>query len=212
LLDWMNDFNAVLVAAPGMPGMVHQGFLGSSGFLWPLAAAEVKRQLAQAGPGGRLFITGHSKGGGVAPLAALRFRTEAGTAARVVTFAAPKPGNQDFADAYNAQIDHTRYEYADDVVPHLPPSAAFLDLLSALPLVGHRFAALQRFAFAPVGTLQFINWSGHVVDDAPNLEAVRFLSLAKLIVTLQLGQIGTDHAIDCGSGYVSAVCPTGVCE
>jgi hypothetical protein len=209
LLDWMNDFNADLISASGLPGLVHAGFWGSLESLWPAAHAEVQRQLAQI-PAGQLFITGHSKGGGIAPLAAMRFLTESITA-RVVTFAAPKCGDEDFAAAYNPQINHERYEYADDIVPHLPPSAKFLDLLSKLPFRGDRFANLRRFDYEAVGTLEFIDWSRHFVADSPALETVRFLSLARLIATGQFRQIALDHSIDCGSGYTTAVCPSGVC-
>jgi hypothetical protein len=208
----MNDFNAEPVNDPGMPGQVHQGFLTSLNSLWPAVRDEVTKQLPGVAPAGQLFITGHSKGGGIAPLAALRFRTEAAVTARVVTFAAPRAGNQAFVDAYNALFDHTRYEYADDMVPHLPPSAPFLNVLSSLPLLGHHFAGLERFDYEPVGALDFINWSGHLVEDSPSLRVERFLALAKQIVLLHFLQIGLDHDIACGSGYMSAVCPTGVCD
>ena len=208
MLDWMNDFNADLVAAPGMPGLIHHGFLGSLDSLWAAARDEVKRQLAA---GGQLWITGHSKGGAIAPLAAVRFQAE-GIVPRVVTFAAAKVGDEAFASSYNSQFAHTRYEYADDIVPHLPPSADLLDLLSHLPLLGSRLAALQRYNYRAVGTLEFIDWSGHLIEDTPTLRTVRFLSLAKMIVTGQFRGIGLDHSISCGSGYMTGLCPDGVCS
>jgi hypothetical protein len=122
LLDWTNGFNAEPVGALGMPGQVHEGFLASLDSLWPAVSAEVKKQLSAA-PAAKLFVTGHSKGGGIAPLAALRFRTEVGVTPQVVTFAAPRTGDKTFADAYNAVFNHTRYEFADDIVPHLPLGA-----------------------------------------------------------------------------------------
>jgi hypothetical protein len=208
LLDWMNDFNADLVAADGMPGLVHHGFLGSLDSLWSAVSAEVNRLLP---PGGALWITGHSKGGGIAPLAAVRMQA-ADITPRLITFAAPRAGNTEFANSYNAAFDHVRYEHADDIVPHLPPSADFLDVLSSLPIVGSRFAGLTRYEYRSVGALRFIDWSGHLVADSPTLNVVRFLNLAKRIVTGQFRQIGLDHRIDCGSGYMSAVCPPEVCS
>lgn len=208
LLDWMNDFTADLVAADGMPGRVHHGFLGSLDSLWSAVSAEVSRLLPA---GGALWIAGHSKGGGIAPLAAVRLKAT-GFTPRLITFAAPRAGNEEFANAYNAAFDHVRYEYADDIVPHLPPSADFLDVLSALPIYGDRFAAMTRYEYRSVGVLRFIDWSGHLVADSPTLGVVRFLNLAKRIVTRQFRQIRLDHSIDCGSGYMSAVCPPEVCS
>jgi hypothetical protein len=162
-------------------------------------------------PTGQLWITGHSKGGAIAALAAVRLQAE-GVTPRIVTFGAPKVGDEDFAAAYDARFTHTRYEYADDIVPHLPPSADFLDLLSKLPLLGHRFADLQRYNYRAVRRLEFIDGSGHFLDDSPTLPTVRFLSLARLMVTGQFRRIGLDHSINCGAGYMTALCPSGVCS
>jgi hypothetical protein len=117
-----------------------------------------------------------------------------------------------FRDAYNAQVDHTRYEYADDIVPHLPPSQeGFLNVLSSLPGIGSRFAGLERFDYEPVGLLRFIDWTGGYDEDTPMLAVERTVSLVRQIVLLHFTQIGADHAIVCGSGYMATVCPTGVC-
>jgi hypothetical protein len=198
LLDWINHFNAELIAAKDMPGRVHAGFLGSLDTLWEDIQAEVTKQLAHAGPGARLLITGHSKGGSIATLAAFRFH-RAGLTPTVATFAAPKTGDREFAQAYNAVLQNTRYEHADDIVPHLPLSANFLGMLTALPLVDRRFGELPRFDYEHVGTLRFINWSGQLVPHSPVLGAERFLNLAKMLVTMQFQQIIADHCLT--SGY-----------
>jgi hypothetical protein len=211
LLDWLNDFNAVPIAAAGFPGQVHQGFLGALDAIWDRLAAEVDRQRVGQAATMPLLVTGHSKGGAMAALAAWRFRS-AGIPTKVITFAAAKSGNSAFCKAYNAVMDHTRYEYADDIVPHLPPSqGGFLDTLSALPIVGSQFAGLERFDYETVGTLRFIDWTGDIEDDSPGLTVERTLSLVRLIVRLRFAQIGSDHMIACGSGYMTAVCPNGVC-
>jgi hypothetical protein len=210
LLDWINHFNADLITASDMPGRVHAGFLGSLDTLWEGLLAEVREQMAQAGDTARLWITGHSKGGGMAPLAALRFHRAAGITPRVVTFAAPKPGNRAFAEAYNALIETTRYENADDLVPHLPPSPKFLSMLTALPLIDKRFGKLKRFEYEHVGTLRFIHWSGQVMPHTPTLGAERFLNLAKMLVTMQFQQLIADHCIATGYGSMFPFCPTSV--
>ena len=213
LLDWLNDFNAAPVAAEGFPGFVHPGFLGAVNALWDRALAEVARQRAAVGAGQPLLITGHSKGGAMAPLAAWQYREATQQAAKVVGFAAAKTGDQAFCDAYNQVFDHTRYEYADDIVPHLPPSTGgFLDVLASLPVIGASYAGLERFDYHRVGVLRFIDWSGNIEDDSPTLPAERALSLVRLIARHRFNQIAADHSIICGSGYMTAVCPTGVCS
>jgi hypothetical protein len=213
VLDWLDDFNADPVDAVGYPGQVHEGFFGSLGFLWDRALAEVARQRTGALAALPLLVTGHSKGGALAALAAWRLQVENKIPAKVVTFAAAKPGDGTFRDAYDAQIDHTRYEYADDIVPHLPPSqGGFLDVLSSLPFIGSRFSGLKRFDYEQVGMLRYIDSSGRFVDVTPTLPIERTLSLVQQIVRLHFHQIAIDHSIGCGSGYMTAICPSGVCK
>jgi hypothetical protein len=211
LLDWVNDFNVKPVEGDGLPGQVHQGFLGSLDSLWAAVRDEVKKQLAQAGAAAPLFFTGHSKGGGLAPLAAMRFRTQEALTGKVVTFAAPKSGDKDFADAYNAVMDHTRYEFAEDVVPHLPPSAPFLSVLSNVSFLTGRLS-LEQFDYERLGSLLYITRSLEIVPDPKNtLLDERRLRLLRLILAGHLQQIGDDHRIACGYGYMTALCPSGVC-
>jgi hypothetical protein len=84
-------------------------------------------------------------------------------------------------------------------------------VLSQLPWVGSRFAGLKRFDYQPVGALQYIEENGRMVGDDPMLQSERDLTLALAIIRLQFPQIAMDHAIGCGSGYMSAVAPVGVC-
>ncbi len=214
LLDWINDFHAELITVDGLPGKVHEGFWGSLQSLWPQLVPEVKKQMSGDRP---LYITGHSKGGGMAHLAAMQLAVQEGLKATVCTFAGPHPGNEAFAAAYNQAMASTRYEYADDLVPHVPPSLAFRHMFTTIPLFHDdpRIAAhFQRLDldYAAVGTLQFINWDGAIVGDAPMLRFARFASLAKLIVRLGFETIVKDHDSRCGGGYMSAVCPTDVCR
>ncbi len=212
LLDWVNDINAAPVAGAGLPGLVHRGFLGSLDSLWPAVRDEVKRRLGLLGPAAALCVTGHSKGGAVAALAAMRFQAQEGLTPKVVTFAAPKAGNAAFASAYNAAVGHTRYEYAEDIVPHLPPSAAFLGVLSSLSFLSRRLPDLRQFDYARVGELLYIRRSGEVVagPDETFLPGRR-QRLLELVLGGHVQQIGDDHRIACGHGYMTALCPAGVC-
>jgi hypothetical protein len=212
LLDWVNDLNARPIPGGGLPGAVHEGFLGSLNSLWDAVRAETKRQLNQAGAGTPLMVTGHSKGGAVAALAAMRFHQQDGLMANVVTFAAPKPGNTAFTDAYNAVIDHTRYEFGEDVVPHLPPSVSFATVLAAVSVLARRLPDLEQFDYGRVGKLIYITRAfDFVADPANTLLDERRNRIVRLILTGNLQQIGDDHRIGCGCGYMSALNPAGVC-
>jgi hypothetical protein len=208
LLDWFNDFCVLPVSGAGLPGHVHEGFLRSLENLWGRVRQEVKDQSIAAGPGAPVLVTGHSKGGGLAPLAAWRLTAGEGHSARVVTFAAPRPGNADFADAYNsARIPHVRYEYADDVVPHLPPIGLFAKVLRVLAARDPRFGKFTTLGYESVGTLRFIDWSGQVVGDSQELAFRRVINLLTLVATNQEDVIIDDHLIRCHKGYTDALCP-----
>jgi hypothetical protein len=216
VLDWLDDFNAEPITVPGFPGQVHRGFAESVGFLFDRALAEVNRRRSGAGAQATqpVLVTGHSKGGAMAALAAWKLQTgPAATKAKVVTIAAAKTGDSAFRIAYDAQVDHTRYEYADDIVPHLPPSqGGFLDVLSSLPIVGPHFQGLERFNYEQVGVLRYIDSSGRFVRVTPMLPLQRTISLVQQVLRLHYHQIVVDHSIVCGSGYMTALCPSGVCK
>jgi hypothetical protein len=217
--DWMGDFDAEPIVIDGFPGCVHAGFSADFTALWPKITAELQQRQAAAPANRPLLITGHSKGGAMAALAAWRFQATAGTPPlKVITFAAAKPGDADFRAAYTAAgIDHTRYEYNIDIVPHLPLSdGGFIDALSRIPLpplpgLQDFLANLHRFDYQPVGVLRYIESNGRIVDDGYTLRMERDGTLALKIVELQWSQIAMNHSIGCGSGYMSAVAPTGVC-
>lgn len=212
ILDWLDDLNAEPTAIPGIPGKVHPGFWEAVTSVWDPVTTEIKRQRAAGGEPLPLYITGHSKGGAMAHLAVLRlYVTEGIKPTAVCSFAGARPGNGEFASAYDSAIQATRYEYTDDIVPHLPPSTVFLDVMSAIPLIGNHFKGLTRYGYGSVGALQFINWSGQIVGDSLGLELERAGHLAKLIVEGQFEQIAADHTSSCGGGYLSHVCPTALC-
>ena len=211
LLDWLNDMCVVPSRGADLPGLVHDGFLKALEDLWDRARAEVNKQLAQAGPATTVYVTGHSKGGGIAPLAAWRL-AKTGVPVKVVTFAAPRAGNADFADAYNTgRINHSRFEYTDDIVPHVPPIGLFSKVLRVLSARDPRFAKFATLGYESVGTLRFIDWSGQIIGDSPELGYQRVINLLTLIATFKEDLIIADHLSGCGNGYMTTLCPTGVC-
>jgi hypothetical protein len=211
LLDWAEDFNAGLISVPGIPGQLHHGFWNAlnASNLWDRLLAQVQTLLA--GPGNLpLHIAGHSKGGGLAHLAAMRFHAAGLTPQAVYTYAVPRVGDQDFADAYNQAIMAIRYENRNDIVPHLPLRGWLQTALAHLPAMAGRAQLLHLWDYADVGTLHFIRWDGTIVGDSRLLELERVVRLTALLTTLNFGQIVADHTSDCGGGYMTAVCP-GVC-
>jgi hypothetical protein len=180
LRDWLNDFADKSVRPDWLPAdsgaHVHKGFLlALESLVAQGAQEEVTRRIRAAGAGTKLLITGHSKGGGVAPLAAMRLLTTAALPSKVIIFAAPHARDLTFADLYgNANIVHTRYEFQDDIVPHLPPTiAGILAHLDNVPFLGSLLPGLQQFDYEPVGELRFIDWSNAIVAGSRSLQALR---------------------------------------
>jgi hypothetical protein len=131
LLDWLNDAELAQVQGHNLPGLVHKGFLDSLDNLWQAIEHFNIPDAIKAGKA--FYITGHSKGGGLTYLAAMRFLLSYDIApSGVFSYAAPRVGNSEFALAYDARLKAVtrRFEFQDDIVPHLPPHTA--SWLSAL--------------------------------------------------------------------------------
>jgi hypothetical protein len=130
-----------------------------------------------------------------------------------VTYAAPKSGDSAFAADYNRTIrDHTRFEFGDDIVPHLPPSVPLLTVLSTVTFLHQKLNDLQEFDYERVGSLMYIDRSFTIapaIDD--NLLPARRRSIANLILRGHVQQIADDHHAACKFGYMTALCPSGVC-
>jgi hypothetical protein len=206
ILDWADDIDAVFVVdALGLPGKVHQGFLTALNDLWT-GMNNVIMPLISDKPTTPIYVTGHSKGGAMAYLAALRLKNKLPDASIYVsTFAAARAGDQDFADAYNGALPHSaRYEYADDIVPHLPPSDLFKAMFATVPFMADKLKDLN-VGYVSAGELHYIDWSGALVPDSPVLRFERSTHLANLMVTLGFKTIADDHSIAVGSGYADGI-------
>ncbi len=110
---------------PWMYGKVHQGFYE--------ALVPVENQLfdhfIKHDPSKKITITGHSLGGALASLFALSLKCKLQTlSVEVVTFGAPKIGNEEFVVAYEKHLFEktTRVVNDEDVVP-LVPTHLFMD-------------------------------------------------------------------------------------
>lgn len=214
LLDWISDLTDEPIAVPGIPGKVHQGFWQALSSLWEPVVNEIKRQTHGNGQLLPLYITGHSKGGALSSLAALRLKLQENIVpAAVYTYAAPHPGNTTFASQYQLEIaHHSRYEYGNDIVPHLVPDALFIDTIAQLLEFGKFFKGMETWNYSSVGTLQFIQWDQKTIEnDSPMLHIERLAKLAGAIAECQFEAIVVSHSAGCGEGYMKGVCPSGVC-
>jgi hypothetical protein len=162
ILDWLNDADAVLVPFDASPGLVHKGFLGSLDTLWG-AMGPVVNAVSAASPLKPIYVTGHSKGGAMANLAALRIKTALPNAMVIVTtFAAAKPGDANFQAHYDQVISHSiRFEYRDDVIPHMPPTSEFIEMLRHIPSFAQNLSPVINLNFVSVGDLYFMGHRGN---------------------------------------------------
>lgn len=202
VLDWLTDLDSPVITAPDVPGSVHQGFSHDCNQLWSWVLATVQSLPTKTKP---LYVTGHSKGGALANIAAVKF-VAAGLTPFVCTFEGARAGDQAFADGYDQAVSHsTRYEYQDDVVPHLPPDLGFVTALRNVPEIAQILSTLVA-TYIPVGDLRFIDWQGQIIPDNASLESLRFSHLISLIASGNWDKIIADHAISPGSGAATAVC------
>jgi hypothetical protein len=226
--DWLNNTRLALVSgAPhGLPGCVHEGYARSLDNLWtsPEGLSRLLGRIAAAtAEGRRLLVTGHSKGGALALLAALRLAATGDPAllpAAVHTFGAPRAGNAAFAQAFERTFRGRawRFEYQNDVVPHLPPAEgawfaareACHQFRSHAPEGGWSWKSVGALADAFVrvgayesaGCLQFIDWSGQLrTDDTPLLRRERLDRLRQVLARAPAA-INRDHLPMRGYGYM----------
>lgn len=222
LADWINNANASLIEGRpyGLPGHIHAGFAASLHRLWQpdRGIADLLPRMRRAvTQGKRLLVTGHSKGGALAALAALRLASSGNDGvdpAAVVTFAAPRLGDAEFRAVFERTlIDRAwRYEYRDDIVPLLPPSDAFWQsLLARLTAAEHpdweattqpHSADDPPGAYVSAGQLRFIDWNNQlVVQDTSELQTLRRRRLMQNLLSA-LPEVGKAHLPMRGYGYM----------
>lgn len=132
--DVGTDTDAKLIPAPWDQRVgVHRGFSNALNSVWTEMVTAIQRAEAKVGKDGAHFFSGHSLGGAMAQIAALRLANggliEASTS-QVYTLGGPRVGNEGFANVYNAAIPAT-YRMVNhdaggvvawqDTVPSLPP-------------------------------------------------------------------------------------------
>jgi hypothetical protein len=222
LFDWLQDFFAEPATCTTgnfkVPGKVHSGFYHATTSI--IEAVQALIAGYKPGPDNPVYVTGHSKGGAMASIGAYILSENLGVpnVQPLVTFASPKPGDINFMGGFKNVLSQTRYENYNDIVPLLPPSTEFIDLIVAvvnlIPYVGQKLAALFKSAedwnYVPVGTMQFVTSDYKVISDE-TAEAQIW------DVTKEFGEdcwnedfssFGVAHSLLPGNGYNSGVCGT----
>lgn len=217
LRDWLQDFFAEPVAQPRIlpPTVhVHRGFWDALDTLWPQIVPALRTLLA-ATP--KLYITGHSKGGAMAAIAAARlFFQENISAAGVYLYAPARTGDSKFVSAFPSTVPVVRYEHYLDVVPFLPPSLHFIDLAGALPVLGDLFRQARGWDYTSLGVLRYIEGDGAVVNDSPGLQSIRLGEILGAVALARWVDVGRAHGPWCRAalsdgGYMLGVCPPSLC-
>lgn len=236
--DWLNDFYAEptvwsypFTQSTTLPGLVHAGFYGAVQNIYEGVQTQVQ-SLLKTSPA-PVYVTGHSKGGGMAPLIAYLLEQNGIPVEQIVTFAAPKPGNGDFQTAYQsvfAGSKHTRFENYSDLIPFLWPSDAddylilqgLVDLLNEFgwTTLAQDIASAENWNYQPVGTELYIGLSDgqQVVSTNPGSAKQGFDLITNLGYLLYKHMsletaLFTAHTISCCInstpvvGYLSEVCP-----
>ena len=223
LQDWLNDADYRAQPDPDL-GVVHRGFETSFYNLWPGLLTQIKAWQAagKIGPDVGVYVTGHSKGGALAMLAALKLRADKVLpVTEVDTFGAPRTGGQDFAARYaTAGIDGIRYENQDDVVPHVPLNAQELALLPLLQQVLD-VAGNQKSDYVSVGKLHYLTADGGIETPADpqaeaQLDTTRLADFARMALTapgdvmptITAAHLLGDLSPHDDSRYFQAVCAT----
>jgi hypothetical protein len=145
--NWLTDSHIIQVEDPAYPGKVHRGFAGALEGMWPT----VKGLMPPPGPGRAVWVTGHSLGGALASLAAVRLLREGYRVAGTYTYGSPRVGDLAFYEGYEPV--NYRFVNNNDVVPHVPLET----LLLGVPGVG-----MLPVVYKHVGTLKYLDRHGRL--------------------------------------------------
>jgi len=113
------DANALTVAVD--VGRVHSGFHAEVNELWPLLELHIRENTRP------LWFAGHSLGGAMAAVCAVRCKTSPipSNPSAIFSYGAPRVGNRPYTSVLD--VKHYRWVNNNDIVPRMPP-----------PLLGYR--------------------------------------------------------------------------
>jgi len=241
-IDWLQNaalyMSDVMVRRDGLKAgsRVHVGFYGAVRSLWkPLKATVLQMLLETSSRKKNIYLTGHSKGGALASIAAILMKNDADlpNPTYVATFASVKFGNSEFRDEYNSMIDQTTYESHLDLIPFLPPSQAVMDMMESMEGGDEMMKMIDDIMWSeeqkkkkggyvwdyqPVGSRRFINENGQIKSKVTQeLDNERIQDIEKKTF-LSLGKFRAAHCSSCpddtetcDGGYFRGIAPE-ICE
>jgi Lipase (class 3) len=234
--DWISDLMATpeqetaLPSGAQIPGMIHYGIFDSVNYIFNDIITVIQSLQKTYGADTPLYITGHSKGGGMSSLfAAMLYFGKAITlpaTTAVCTFASPMIGNQDFVNEFPSSIPVSRFENYLDIVPFLAPSASFYSLLEKAPVNALPNTTLEgallceglvaalilagdqdgAWGYVPLGTLNFIEQDGTITSGPNNTDKQIALDFASGLWS----EVLASHSHLCGKGYMNGTCGSNV--
>jgi triacylglycerol lipase len=138
--------DAKFIRASSDWGAVHSGFLEATNALWPRISLAVSNLRQNDQP---VWVTGHSLGGAIAIITALKLIEEGVEVAGVFTFGQPPVGDDEFAKAMATLPGYRRFaNYSDPVVDAAgygehAGELNYFDTSGAL----HRLSSIEEMAF-----------------------------------------------------------------
>jgi hypothetical protein len=144
------------------PGQVHEGFGKSLNALYPVLLQDLENLQAKQPAWKPVLVTGHSKGGALAALFAYRLAQleTPHPPEAVYTFAAPRAGDNGFAQEYaRLGLNHWRFEYGNDLIPHFPQDGENGDLMNC---AGDTHFTVPRLLgdYTHIGQLEYLTRNG----------------------------------------------------
>ncbi len=221
-MDWLNDFFAVPYTSNAgpfrLPGQVHRGFFDATTSI----VEQVHALVVELSPGRNnpVFITGHSKGGPMATMAAMILGRNLGLPGvePVVTFASPRPGDVAFRQGCDAVLRQIRYENHGDIVPLVPPSLTWFEKLVSELIGGSHIARrlhdlllrARDWNYVPVGEKLFITRHGTVTPGEPEMlqEIAIVAEVTEDLFSGNFSSFARAHSLAPGGGYNLGVCGT----
>ena len=183
----LTDLETPLVQRPPYSGRIHLGFAEAVTAVWP----QVLRLLGDPRRAMPVWLAGHSLGGAMATLAAVRLVSEGYNVRAVYTCGSPRAGNHIFRNSY--KLANFRFVNQDDIVPHLP----------------------FRWCYKHVGRLKLLDQDGDLTESEAAWKALKraMAQKARQVQQAHAGQLGvrrqisefewlTDHHVD---QYLAAI-------
>lgn len=141
LPDWVADADASQMVFPYAAGGVksHKGFTNC----YISCREQIIPVLKGLSPNLKLYITGHSLGGGLSFLNALDVAVNTSFTPVLLNFAGPRTGDPCFVATYNSQTasgkiaSSTRVVNVHDIVPMLPPTEVLIPIPPEICKYGH---------------------------------------------------------------------------